>query len=82
MSGEFKRIDINETSGLKIMSSLQLKNELRNGDNPFLALLLEIKSDLFQKVLDQVADVLLDFVDVMLAALSKERPPQHPTDHD
>jgi hypothetical protein len=70
---------VNKNKGL--LSAMQLKDGLRQGDMTYLAILVEIKLNVCQNVPDAVAKVLDEYADIMLPELPKELPRRRATDH-
>ncbi|KAL0354295.1 UNVERIFIED_CONTAM: hypothetical protein Sangu_1010800 [Sesamum angustifolium] len=64
-----------------LMLAMQVKAGLRQGEQTYLAALIEIKSDVVQEVLDEVAELLQEFKDVFPPELPKKLPPRRAIDH-
>ncbi|KAK4382000.1 RNA-directed DNA polymerase [Sesamum angolense] len=64
-----------------LMSAMQVKAGLRHGEQPYLAALIEVKSDVVPEVPDKVAEFLQEFKDVFPPELPKKLPPQRAIDH-
>ncbi|KAL0290945.1 UNVERIFIED_CONTAM: hypothetical protein Sangu_2552800 [Sesamum angustifolium] len=54
-----------------LMSALQVKTGLKHGKQTYLAALIEMKPDVVQEILDEVAEVLEEFKDVFPLELPK-----------
>ena len=65
----------------KMVSALQLKKGLNQGQKTYLAALVEIYEGHNAEVPDSVAGILKEFRDIMPSDLPKELPPQRPIDH-
>ncbi|KAL0404799.1 UNVERIFIED_CONTAM: hypothetical protein Sradi_2120700 [Sesamum radiatum] len=64
-----------------LMSASQVKNDLKHGEQTYLAALIEIKLDVVQKVPDEVAEVLEEFKNVFPPERPKKLPPRQAIDH-
>ncbi|KAL0314802.1 UNVERIFIED_CONTAM: hypothetical protein Sangu_2324600 [Sesamum angustifolium] len=64
-----------------LLSALQVKKGLKQGEQTYLAAVIEIKLDVVQEVPDEVAEVLEEFNDVFPLELLKRLPPRRAIDH-
>ncbi|KAL0433105.1 UNVERIFIED_CONTAM: hypothetical protein Slati_2644800 [Sesamum latifolium] len=64
-----------------LMSALQVKNDLRHEEQTYLVALIEIKSNVVQKVPDEVEELLEEFKDVFPPELPRKLPPRRAIDH-
>jgi len=74
--------DVGESSKKKgLISAMQLKDGLRRGEVTYLAALREVKKRDAVEVPEKVAELLVEFSDVMPAELPKTLPPRRAVDH-
>ena len=64
-----------------MVSAMQVEQRLKKGEMTYLAVMIEVKWDKFVEVLDAVAGLLEEFVDVMPLELSKTLPLRRAIDH-
>ncbi|KAL0438984.1 UNVERIFIED_CONTAM: hypothetical protein Slati_2381400 [Sesamum latifolium] len=64
-----------------LILALQVKNGLRHGEQTYLAALIEIKPDVVQEVLNEVAEMLEEFKDVFPPELLKKLSPHRAIDY-
>ncbi|KAK4713687.1 hypothetical protein R3W88_019594 [Solanum pinnatisectum] len=69
------------SSFIKVLPAIVVDKGLGKGETTFLAALVKIKSDVKVEVLDCVAKVLKQFVDLMPPELPKKLPPRRDIDH-
>ncbi|KAG8369570.1 hypothetical protein BUALT_Bualt14G0027100 [Buddleja alternifolia] len=58
------------------LSAMQVKKGLKHGELTYLAAMVEVKKDVFQKVPDAIAALLVEFEDIFPSELPKELPPR------
>ncbi|GAV84407.1 gag-asp_proteas domain-containing protein [Cephalotus follicularis] len=64
-----------------MLSTMQISDGLRKGDTTYIASLVELKPYVVVEVVDEVADLLKEFADVMPSELPRILPPRRAIDH-